>query len=269
MEEVAWTLEELDRPLADLDVTSGGQVFAVTEKGKGKAEKGQRLFVDGRPLPVPRPIQHPILRALDETRMLLANARTGESQNAWILRTTGEVERTFWAGDAIEDIIPLQSSVAVTYFDQAYGFNGGLDGVVLFDSKGEVAFRHNEGRGNDEIIDCYCAGRVGRDELLLLGYPGFSIILLDAVTKRETNAWQAPHEIRGAHAVTLAGGVAFFYGPYEDVQGIYRWRLGDQKAERIGEHAGPLRGLPKGRFISQEDAGFTIVSLTDEVRGER
>lgn len=263
MEELSETLEGLDRPLADLDVTPGGQVFAITEKGRGKEEKGQRIFVNGQALSVPAPIRHPILRALDETRLLVADSRTGESKNAWILRTTGEVDNIFRAGDAIMDIIPLQSWVAVTYFDQAYGSRDGLDGIVLFEPTGAAAFRHNEvNRDEHEVVDCYCACRAGRDRLLFLGYPDFPVILLDAVTQQET-FWPAPREIRGANAVTLAGEVAYFHGNYEDRRGIYRWRLGDRKAERIGEHTGPLRGLSGSRFLSKGTSGYTIVSLTD------
>ena len=267
MDEITQTIETLDRPLADLDLTPGGQVLAVTEMGKGTAKRGQRLLVNGQPLPVPEPTRHPILRALDEDRLLLADARTRGSWNAWVLRTTGEVERTFWAGDAIEDIVPLQSWLAVAYFDQASFENhsDGLCGVVLFDANGEVAFRHNESGSGDQIMACYCACWAGRDRLLFMGSSPFQVVLLDANTKQET-VWQAPNEIRRASAVTLAGGIAFFHGTYEDPEGIYRWRLGDQKAERIGEHAGPLRGLPKGRFLSQGDNGFTILSLTDEVK---
>lgn len=66
MEELSERLEGLDRPLADLDVTPGGQVFAITEKGRGKEEKGQ-IFVNGQPLPVPAPICYPVLRALAVT----------------------------------------------------------------------------------------------------------------------------------------------------------------------------------------------------------
>ncbi len=266
MEELTETLEGLDRPLADVDVTPGGQVFAITEKGRGKEEKGQRVFVNGQPLPVPVPIRHPILRALDESRLLVADARTGEAMNAWILNTAGEVEAVFRAGDAIEDIVPLQSWVAVTYFDQAYANRDGFNGVVLFDPAGEVAFRYNEVYPHEnQIMACHCACRAGRDQLLFVGYPHFPVILLDAATKQET-VWPAPREVRGAGAVTLAGGVAFFDGNYEDQRGIYRWRLGDPKAERIGEYTGPLRGLPGGRFLSLGTAGYTIVSLTDEVR---
>ena len=265
MEEISETLEGLDRPLVDLDVTPGGQVFAITEKGKGKEAKGQRIFVNGQPLPVPVPINHPVLRALDETRLLVADSRTREKTNAWILRTTGEVEDTFWIGEEIEDIIPLQNWLAVAYFDQAYATQ--FDGVVLFNPAGEAVFRHNEANPDtDTVVDCYCACRAGRDQVLFLGYPDFPVILLDAVTRQET-IWKAPSEVRGASAVTMAGGIAFFHGNYQDGPGIYRWRLGDRKAERIGEHTGRLRGLSGGRFLHLRTAGYTSVSLTDEVRG--
>ena len=264
MEEISETLEGLDRPLVDLDVTPGGQVFAITEKGKGKEAKGQRIFVNGQPLPVPVPINYPVLRALDESRLLVADSRTGEKTNAWILRTTGEVENTFWIGEEIEDIIPLQNWLAVAYFDQAYANR--FNGVVLFNPAGEAAFHHNQIAGDKyQVVDCYCACRAGRDQVLFLGYPDFPVILLDAVTKQETE-WPAPSEIRGASAVTVAGGIAFFHGNYQDGPGIYRWRLGDRKAERVGEYTGRLRGLPGGRFLSLGTAGYTIVSLTDEIR---
>ena len=85
------------------------------------------------------------------------------------------------------------------------------------------------------------------------------------MTKQET-FWPAPGEIRGAAAVAFAGGGAFFHSPYDDRNGIYRWRLGNKSAERIGEHADRLRGLPGGRFLSMGEAGYTILSLADDIK---
>jgi hypothetical protein len=61
--------------------------------------------------------------------------------------------------------------------------------------------------------------------------------------------------------VTSTTDCIIFHSPYEDEKGIYKWRPGDKKAERIGEYSEGLRGLKNGRFISTGQKGFIILDL--------
>jgi hypothetical protein len=251
MDEHEQRLTGLSEPLAGVDLTPSGGWVAVSAYGPE-----QFVYFNGFRLPVPVPCRFPIVRAISDNQLILADSRAPRPQkNAWIIHAEQGVTSHFRAGDAIADIIPFETSSAITYFDEAFGSGEALDGMVVFDFTGRQRFHFS-------AVDCYCACALSRSRLLALFYPDFPIVLFDLTTDHETR-WRAPAQLAGASAITAAGDIAFFHGTYHDHRIVQRWRIGATDVEAVGEYSGPLRGIRDGRFIATGEAGYTIVSFSD------
>lgn len=250
-------LPELTGSLADLDLHPSGGWIGVTTSGPR-----QHLYVGLHPVAMPKPCTFPCVRAVGDDRILLVDRRTPRHRdNAWIIDSMGNVEAHFHLGDAINDVVVFAQCLAVTYFDEAARSAEGLSGVVLFDFAGRVLFRQTDVHW---MLDCYCACPLTQERLLFLAYPGFPIVLLDTRTQREQE-WDAPRALHGARAVTVAGATAFFHSPYSDRSGIYRWRFGAPEVVRVADYGEPLRGLRGGEFVAIREAGYTLLSLVDDL----
>jgi hypothetical protein len=246
----------------DLDVGRGGRWVGVC----GELRRPTHLVFDGASLPLSVSCLYPIVRLVDDGRAVLVGTRSRRSeQNAWIVGRDGSIERSFRAGDAIEDLVVCGDRLVVTYFDEALGSPDGFYGVAAFDFDGNLVWSYRDGFGGD-VIDCYCACPVGRASVFFLGYPGFDAVLLDVSGGKRTT-WPAPPLVHGAHAVTVAGDTAFFFGSYGDHEMLARWRFGDDRADRIGTRKGRLRGLRGGRMLALEESSCVILSFDDELGG--
>ena len=106
--------------------------------------------------------------------------------------------------------------------------------------------------------------------MLFYPYTEFPLVSFDLENKSH-EIWRAPSVLAGSNGITSAGGAVYFHSPYDDEQGIYEWRIGDDVARRIGErpgypagaHARRLRGLRGGRFLAVEKSGYTVISPTE------
>jgi hypothetical protein len=251
MDEYEQRLTGLSEPLASVDLTPSGGWVAVSAFGSG-----QCVYFNGFRLPVPLPCRFPIVRAIRDDLVILADSRARRPhKNAWIIHAQQGVTSHFRAGDAIADIIPFDTRIAITYFDEAFGSSEALDGIVVFDFAGRHHFHYS-------AVDCYCACALSTNRLLALFYPDFPIVLFDLMTYRQT-MWSAPAQLAGAHAVTAAGDIVYFHGTYHDHRTIQRWRIGATVVEPVGAYGGPLRGIRNGQFIATGEAGYSIVSFTD------
>jgi hypothetical protein len=246
-----------DLPLASIDLLPHGGWVAIA-RGNGR----QYLSFNGDRFDLPESCRFPVVRAIDDERAILVDTLARPPcQNAWIMTAAGNLLAQFRVGDAITEVVPFETHLIVAYFDEAFGNREELDGVVVFDYVGNVL-------AHQSFMQCYCAVPLPRNRLLYLEYPDFPIVRFDLASHTEER-WAAPPRLYGSNAVTYAGDVAFFHSPYDDERGIYRWSLGATDATRIGEYTGPLRGLSRGRFLAEGGAGYTIVSVVDEIVDER
>jgi hypothetical protein len=114
---------------------------------------------------------------------------------------------------------------------------------------------------SDQIIaDCYCICKHGANRILFLPYTDFPLIELNLDTGDEKK-YEIPENLKGSNGLTSTANSIMFHSPYEDNRGIYKWKIGDKTADKIGEYSGELRGLQDGRFLNIGLKGFTILDL--------
>ncbi len=138
----------------------------------------------------------------------------------------------------------------------------------MFSFDGELRFGYNSSGLNpdDSIVDCYCAAWGQARRLFFYPYPDFRLVSIDLQTMTH-ELWPTP-SLRGFAALTVGHSVdgreiLFFHAPYSaggPGSGIYRWRIGDDAFEPVGEYPGLLRGLRGGRFLASGPEGYTIIS---------
>ena len=256
MREFTTYLELEGDVLADIDVLTDDSYIGVTGKG--------RVVFPFNAIEIKQTFKFPIIRQLSDDLFLIADSRTNseESDNCFDYDLKGNAVRHFYAGDGIQDIEVLRGKIVVTYFDEGVlGTDGPNNyGLVVFDFDGNILSKYNEKHGDQIILDCYCICKHGVNRILFLPYAEFALIELNVDTWGETK-YEIPEQLKGSSGLTSNSAGVIFYSPYNDKRGIYRWRPGDKKAEKIGEYSEGLRGLKNGRFISVGQKGFTIIDL--------
>ena len=126
-------LEGLPGPLVDLDIDRDSRWVAVC----GEPQRPTHVVCDGVALPLSISCQYPIVRLLDDGRAVLIGSRSrGREKNGWVLGRDGSIERSFRAGDAVEDLVVCGDRLVVTYFDEALVSPDGLFGVAVLDFAG-------------------------------------------------------------------------------------------------------------------------------------
>ena len=255
MEESTEYLPQPAPPVRDLDVLHDGSWAAVAGEGDS-----QVVLFDGHSVGLPRPYSSPLIRRIGFDRAVVVDTRVGGTEtNAWIVSATGEAIASFYAGDAVHDIVIVGERLVVTYFDEA--FSNSLSGIVLFSTTGELIHRFHEVHGYEpSIIDCYAATRGSGNRVLCLTYPDFPLVEWDTEVNH-VKTWTVPEAVYGSSALSYHRGTLVFHGPYQEHTALYAWKPGADRAEKIGTYPGPLRGLAAGRFLAAGTAGYTIISL--------
>ncbi len=275
LQETKIRIEHLSKPLADLDITQPGSWVGVTDF----SDVEQSLFFADTQIKLPEKIRFPVIRSIDENRVLVADTRIQKDyeiiesnstnttlkttllneNNAWIITSTGEIKANFSADDAIQDIIITKDFIVVTQFDEAAI---GGDGVCIYNFEGKRLFSYYDlfGEKSVTIYDCYAATLVKENQIIFCPYNEFPLVLFDIETKTQ-QVWKTPSEVGGSGAITQLAGKIYFHSPYNDKTAIYEWQIGSERAEKIGEYSNYLRGLPDGKFLAKGDLGYTIISL--------
>jgi hypothetical protein len=254
----------VDGEVLDVDVTDEGCWVALVRTGSGSG--GQQLFFgeEKRVVP-PRFFEFPIVRAAGSGRALLVEQkRSGDDeQNGYLVTRTGTVESVFSFDWGIADLLVSPDEIVVTYGDQ-----GGVEGLAVFDLGGKLTLGYNSSptSGDISIDDCYCAGWGEGRRVFFYAYTGgrFRLVALDLESMHQ-DLLPAPYNVHGACALSVAEPesgveVVLFHGSSDDPAGVYRCRVDEVRAERIGIHQGQLRGLRGGRFFATGPNGYTIVS---------
>jgi hypothetical protein len=255
MKLIATNIELDGEVLFNIDALTDVSYIAITDKG--------HVVFPFHKIEIAQSFKFPIIRQLNDYSFLIADSRTRETtSNCFIYDLNGNVLNRFFAGDGIQDIEVHRDKIIVTYFDEGvYGTNGPNNGgLVLFDFAGKILSKYNEKHGDQIISDCYCICKHGADRVLFSPYIEFPLIELNLDTGDERR-YEIPEHLKGSNGLTSTAESIIFHSPYEDERGIYKWRIGDKTAERIGEYSEGLRGLNNGRFISSGQMGFTILDL--------
>ena len=255
MREVTTSIELDGEVLVDIDVLTNDSYVAITDKGT-------IVFPFNR-VEITQLFKFPIIRQLTDNSFLIADARKSpKSANCFIYDLNGNVRAQFYAGDGIQDIEVLRDKIIITYFDEGvFGTDGpNNEGLVLFDLDGRILSKYNEKHGDQIISDCYCICKHGANRVLFLPYTDFPLIELNLDTGVEKK-YKIPENVKGSNGMTSTADSVIFHSPYNDKRGIYKWKIGDKAAEKIGEHSEGLRGLKNGRFLSSGQKGFTILDL--------
>jgi hypothetical protein len=256
MKEVTTNIELDGEVLVDIDVLADDSYITITDKG--------RVVFPFDKIEIEQTFKFPIIRQLNDKSFLVADSRTNndETDNCFIYDLEGNALKHFYAGDGIQDIEVLRDKIVITYFDEGvYGTDGPNNyGLVIFDFDGNILFKYNEKHGHQIISDCYCICKHGANRVLFLPYTEFPLIELNLDTGDEKK-YEIPGQLKGSNGLTSNADSVIFHSPYDDKRGIYKWKIGDKKADKIGEYSEGLRGLKDARFISIGQKGFTILDL--------
>lgn len=247
----------------DVDVTEDGDYVLLV----GDALHTRRLYFSSGDVVTPwiAP-DYPIVRLCNEGALVVSARRVhGRSTTSWKVGRNATVMPWFPLGDAVQDILTLEyGRIVVTYFDEGvFGGDPGAEGLVVFGQDGSISFRYHEFFGYDvaQIYDCYCATLLDDGRVAICPYgknPSFPLVLID-LTNGSREIKPTPEDLHGSSALSLDEEHVYFWGPYRDKTGIYKWLIGAAGYERIGDHEGPLRGLPGGRFLHKRSDGFSIL----------
>lgn len=241
--------------IVDIDCSADNFYVAITNKGNVVtpfSKKGiERIF------------EFPIIRLVEEGKFLIADSRVFASiDNCFIYDFEGNILSKFYAGDGIQDIEIVKEKIIITYFDEgvygAFGPNKG--GLVVFNQKGDVTLNYNERHGYQIISDCYCICRHGANRVLFFPFNSFQLTELN-LDNYEEKIFKTPKEFEGCKSLTSMEDAIIFHSPYNDKRALLKWKLEDNKIEKIGEYLEGIRGLKNGRFLSKGEKGFTIIDL--------
>ena len=256
MREVTIDIELDGEILVDIDVLTDNSYIAITDKGRV-------VFTFDR-IEISQTFKFPIIRQLSDNLFLVADSRTNddETDNCFVYDLKGNAIKHFYAGDGIQDIEVLREKIVITYFDEGvYGTDGpNNEGLVVFDFDGNILSKYNEKHSDQIISDCYCICKHGANRILFLPYTEFPLIELN-LDSGDEKKYVIPEQLKGSNGITSNADSVIFHSPYDDKRGIYKWKIGDKKADKIGEYSEGLRGLKNGRFISIGQKGFTILDL--------
>jgi hypothetical protein len=258
----------VDGELLDVDVTDDGSWVGLVRTGSGSQHL---LFGEGRPAVPPRLFERPMVRAAGPDRAVLVEAEDGwdDEENGYLVTSTGTVESVFNLGWGINDVLVSTDHVVVIYHDEGI-FRAGAEGVAVFDLGGKLTLGYNSSPDSAIFIDdCYCAAWGEARQLFFYAHTGDRCRLVELdLESMHQDFLPSPYNVYGSGALSVArrgsrDELFLFHGPSDDPAGIYRCRVDDIRAERIGIREGPLRGLTGGRFLAAGTTGHTIVSTSN------
>ncbi len=260
LSEASYELVDLPAPLADLDLTPSGKWIAVTEPGNS-----QSLIFPNRTVALSEEIRFPKVRAIDDDTAVIVNSRAWKENNGQIVSSSGETH-SFYAGDAIQDVLASDEFIVITYFDESALTSPGIEGngVAVFDTGGDFLFGYRDLFGDEAvaIADCYAACWAADNRILFFPYTDFPLVSVDLKNKTQ-KIWHTPDAVVGCGAISASDDRVFFHRPYRDDGSIFEWKIGNESAQKIGACSRHLRGLHRGKFLAVAPNAYVIVSPTE------
>lgn len=239
-------LVDIDCPVEDIYVGITNKDTIITPNHKFKLS---------------RRFKTPIIRQLNNETFLVANSRIKKNiDNCFIFDYSGNLKSQFYAGDGIMDIEVISGKIVISYFDE--GVSAGLpgeDGLAIFDANGRNLWGYNN-NGSHSILDCYCICEHRGSSIVLFPYPDFPLIELDLNTFTE-KTYPVPEILRGSKSICSINESLIFYSPNRQDKQVFKWSIGAESVEKLGEIETVTRGMRKGRFISVDHSSFTITNF--------
>lgn len=237
-------------------------------------EAGHAIVTDAGEIPFDPPVQYPNVRRVRPGLVLVVGMRSDGELNAHVVTDRGELVRSFFIGDGVEDVLVCGSRIVVTYGDEGvFGdFPVGREGLAVFDTRGEMLWGYQTQFGYDvNVVDCYCACTDGADRLWFSPYMEFPLVEVDLGRRTQTVS-RLPAELHGCSAMTTDGRTFHLAIPNAwlrhknpaaalpdtDASQIYGWDRVSGAVTSISQAAGRLRSLPNGRFISVRPDGYRV-----------
>lgn len=151
-----------------------------------------------------------------------------DGHNAHVFNRSGELLRSWHAGDAILDVqVSTDGQVWVSYFDEGIFGNNPLSrqGLNCFNTCGERSLGYADTpRGKFElsnIIDCYALNVASNRDTWLCYYTDFPLVHL--VEKQIREVFAPSPEMSGMHAFAVMRSSSLFVGGYRYKNRIF-WR---------------------------------------------
>lgn len=201
---------------------------------------------------------YPLIRWIDYNRFLIADARTNsKSENLYIFNTEGILLNSFHCGDAIEDIVPNNEGIWVSYFDEGVFGNGiSTEGLILFSYDGTPLFKyHSDTLDCPFIADCYAICKGKSSSIWIFPYTDFPLLCVNP-SEKTVEYYEVPNILHGSNALCVRGKFAYFFDSYDSNGDLFCLEIGTDYPQRIGKIDGLARGLntrESNHFISIND----------------
>jgi hypothetical protein len=242
--------------ILDLDANEQGQFIAFTIS--------RTVITNDTSLTIDKEFSFPIIRRLDSTTFLIADARTDKLSNGHIYNFNGQLIKSFLIGDAIQDIIVHNKKIIATYFDEGvFGDDGpNNDGLAIFDLLGQQLFGFNSSVEGFKIDDCYCICKHTSNTVLFYEYSDFKLCELNVDTF-ELTSFDTPNDFLGASAISSTTEKIIFHSSYDYKTSFFSWDKEKNEVVKFGNYSPLLKGIGNGKFLAFGDKGFTIINLLD------
>ena len=270
LKEETFPLENLSGNLVDIDNARSGSWVAVTGYHDNmdryrKTLWGTHIHFADKFYELEYELRFPTVRSINEKSALvfgtIRNSKSRDEMNAWIINSSGKVERCFSVNLAVEDILVTKDFIIFTGFDEGPGLN-------VYDHEGKFLFTYEEvfGINSISIADCYAAAVIEKNQIVFCPYTEFPMVLFDIEAKTQ-EVVKTPKPFRGFHAITKRGNKIYLHRAYRmELKGydfgVYEWQMGSEQGKKIGEYPNHYtRGLPGGKFLAKNDSGYAIISV--------
>lgn len=216
---------------------------------------------------------YPLIRWIDHNRFLIADVRTNcNSKNLYIFNTEGILLNSFHCGDAIEDIVPTNEGIWISYFDEGvFGNSISTEGLVLFSYDGTPIFKyHSDLVDCPFIVDCYAICRGKSSSIWIFPYSDFPLLCVNPSNK-VIKSYEVPSILHGSSALCVRGKFAYFFNSYDSKGDLFCWEIGENHPQRISKISGYARGLntrESNHFISIDEnyvKAYRIINPTEYV----
>lgn len=241
--------------ILNLDADDQGNFIAFTDN--------KVVITNDHNLKIELEIRFPIIRRLDNETFLIADSRTDSNINGYIYNFSGQLVKSFLAGDGIQDIVVHRNKIVITYFDEGvYGGSGpNGDGLAVFDFQGKQEFGVNSSAGDSVIDDCYCICKQGTNRVLFYAYSDLKVFELNLDTFK-VESFETPNDFSGASAMSSTADKIIFHSSYDDKRSFFSWDMNKKEVIKFGDYSPGLTGIKNGKFLIYGDKGFTIIDPT-------
>jgi len=242
--------------ILNLDADDQGNFIAFTDN--------KTVVTNDHSLKIEIDLRFPIIRRLDNETFFIADSRTEKDNNGYIFKFSGQLVKSFLAGDGIEDIIVHRNKIIITYFDEGvYGGDGpNGDGLAVFDFEGQQEFGVNSSAGDMVIADCYCICKHGTNKVLFYAYTDLKVFELNLDTFK-FESFETPNDFSGTSAISSTVDKIIFHSSYNDKRSFFSWDRNKKEVIKFGDYSPGLTGINNGKFLIYGDSGYTIINPTE------